>query len=162
MPSMPDAPLQMHNDHREWVSDESRWREELTCWRRDLDEVRRDPRSLEYPIADFSKDLDAYTVSLQRQRTAMAVHEHALVQFEREQGDDRLQRMAQLHQKYTDRHAELQAAHHRLKARRHLLVSHWRKLVGTHRLCDETSTPAAAAPATCPLSSAMLVGTAGG
>ena len=126
---MATAHVEMHNEHRQWCSDQAMWRDEVSKWLRDAWEACRGLESLRNGFEELCKDLDAHSAALDKERAGVACHEHALAEYEKGKAGEGLVGMANLHQRFADRHAASEEAHQRLKQRHHEIFTHWLGLV---------------------------------
>lgn len=124
-PPTPAVHVEMHDDHRHWLSDYAMWRDDLVIWQREINEALAGVKQLEDALRAHRDALQAHVKLTGAAEKAMRAHEHLLAEHERGGLWEDLLPMAKDHKKSADSHAKQRTAHERLKRQHHMVMAHW-------------------------------------
>jgi chromosome segregation ATPase len=120
---------EMHAEHRNWSTEHAMWRDEIQLWREELQKARSELSSLEAILRDHEQALDAHLETISEHEAAEHEHEQALAAYRSESADEKLVRMAPIHESEAKRHRQQRDAHERVKKHQHTLMARWSLLL---------------------------------
>ena len=124
-----DLNKQMHEDHRNWRSEDNLWRDEIRAWQHEVSDAIGNIGELASRLKAHLESMHHHAASIRLYEDAPARHEHAIAEFERGKSPAGVTGMAIAHGDEADRHQLECAEHARLKERQHAIMSHWNALM---------------------------------
>jgi chromosome segregation ATPase len=120
---------EMHNDHRQWLSDAQLWADDLYIWQREIDEALDGMKKLEAALRDHRDGLQKHSETIAEEEKNLTCHEKALAEYEQGGSGDALSGMTTSHQTNAEKHVRQRILHERLKKHHHTLIAHWMMLL---------------------------------
>jgi len=134
---MATAHVEMHAEHRQWLSDNAMWRDDIALWQQEIEQALDGVKKLEDALQQHSKELQSHLGTITAGEQALKVHEHALAEFQRGSSGKELELlvMAKTHKKKADEHVQQRQTHECLKKQHHTIMAHWSLLLNalTHK-----------------------------
>jgi hypothetical protein len=121
--------LDMHCEHQRWLSDVLFWAEEADLWRKRNRKAADDLGRLAGRLKQYADEIGGHLAELIAHARHVEAHEHALAAFEGGHGGEDLLPLAKEHREEATRHERQRHAHAEIKARHHLLMAEWSRLL---------------------------------
>ena len=120
--------IQMHREHREWLSDIKTWQDDMVQWQAESRKLSAEVKELESILETHNRALVAHSEAIFAHHQMLAKHEHALSQFERGGPGDELIGCSCAHHEESEKHAQQKTCHETAKQQHRTLISQWEHL----------------------------------
>jgi len=109
----------MHQDHRQWVSDNDMWRCDIANWQQELKEAAIEVKKVEEAFKSHEQALQTHAAAIRLRQQELAAHEHALAEYQRGNFGAAQIPLSQTHEQEAAKHAQQSEAHEGIKRHHH-------------------------------------------
>jgi hypothetical protein len=113
----------MHQDHKQWLSDNDMWRCDISVWQEEFKKAAADLKQIEAAVKEHEKALQVHAAAIRLREQELAAHEHALAEYERGETGAELIVLAKAHDKEAAKHVQQRDAHERIKRHHHDVIA---------------------------------------
>ena len=113
----------MHQNHRQWLSDNKMWRCDIAAWQQEFKTVTQELKQVEAALMEHEQALQIHAAAIRVREQDLTAHEHALAEYERGEAGDQLIALARAHDQEAAKHAQQSEAHERIKRHHHLVMA---------------------------------------
>lgn len=109
----------LHEEHRHWEDDVKMWREDIEVWQKEQAKLLAD---FEIAMGSEVSGLHKHAKMIGEHQTTVVDHEHLLAELEQSERPTATEieaRMADAHERESQRHAQMQEVHERIKRHHH-------------------------------------------
>jgi len=119
----------MHNDHREWKSENAMWHDQVREWEKEIFEAIADVAKVDQALQAHEQRLRTHAAAIRLYEQAPAEHEHQLAELAQEGTCKAACSTANKHKQESLKQIEQRQVHEELKRTHHALMAHWSLLL---------------------------------
>jgi hypothetical protein len=113
----------MHQDHKQWLSDNDMWRCDVASWQKELQGAEASLEEITTALQHHGRALQAHASAVRLREQDLRAHEHALAEYEQGEPGEKLIALEPAHERESANHAQLAEAHEQLKLLHHHIVA---------------------------------------
>lgn len=128
--------LQMHGDHKHWLSESALWQDEITVWHDEVQRALGEVNHLAKALRDHAAALNDHGKGIAGHDDTVRSHEGALAGWEKGAPGGELVSLATAHDKEAEQRAALRQVHQRVRKFHHTLLAQWNLLLAAVTKAD--------------------------